>query len=286
MVVVGVVSKQYWWPQSKPTRSYQQRKKVATNDLSYQQLPGDLLTEVGDKWKRPLHNLPVHVDIPRLARKISIYTAPSPSSKEPVLIGKDDVNASNNDKSSAAHNDNLVMKDLILTLAKHLGETDTQQDNIDSNFLAYFKKTADPSQALADFLASIVGAESQTAKVLKACNQSVLAPGVLKLKFAIGNHYPYKDSRGSWRIEIVVGPDWVTVEHMKREKSFDDTPQNYFEFSWALKLTFDKNMENLQETELYIDDATLGDSMNTTIKQKVYDILSPWFKPKVPKKDQ
>jgi len=275
VVLAGVAGKKYLWEQPKPLA--RKRKIFTTPELSYKQLPGDLITEVRDKWTRPLVSLPVHVDIPRLARKISIYT--HISSKQVVLVGQDDINGSNND-TSPAHNDQLVIKDLILTLSEHLGEPSSQQLNIDSNFLEYFKRSSDTSQALADFLGAVVGRESQTAKVLKACNQSVLAPGVLKLKFAIGNHYPYKDSRGSWRIEIVVGPDWVTVEHMKREKSFDDTPQNYFEFSWALKLTFDKDMEVLKNTELYIDDATLGDSMNVHTKQKVYDILKPWFRPK------
>ena len=132
---------------------------------------GDLVTEVRDKWKRPVESLPVHVDIPRLARKMSVYTSSPNNSKQPVL------SAANNE----INNDSQVMKELIRTLSKYLGEPQTQQDNIDNNFMEYFKRTADPSLALADFLNGVVGHESRTAGVLKACNQSVLAPGVLVL---------------------------------------------------------------------------------------------------------
>lgn len=134
------------------------------------------MTELKDKWTRPLVSLPVHVDIPRLARKITIYSSTSNSSsstnKQPVLISREEA-------ETDAASDNLVIKDLIKTISQQLGEPPEQQQNIDSKFMDYFGKTADPSQALAEFLENVVGHNSNTARVLKACNQSVLAPGVL-----------------------------------------------------------------------------------------------------------
>ncbi len=38
----------------------------------------------------------------------------------------------------------------------------------------------------------------------------------------------------------------VSVEHLKREKSFDETPAQYFEFEWSLKLTFDRDLRVLR----------------------------------------
>lgn len=170
-IVVGV---KYWWDSNNPPPRSQ--KKVASNELAYKQLPGELITEIDDKWKRPLPKLPVHVDIPRLARKINVYSATS-SAKEAVLIGKEDNDGTPND--IVQHNDNMVVKDLIISIATHMGESTEQIENIKTNFAECYKKTGDPSQALADLLANVVGHESRTAKVLKACNQSILAPGVL-----------------------------------------------------------------------------------------------------------
>jgi hypothetical protein len=263
-LVVGVFSKRYLFSKSTAQLSEGGHKG------SYPKA-GDLMTEVRDKWKRPLAALPVHVDIPRLARKISVFTVSANNSKQCVL--------SQDDLTSNEPNDNQVIKGLIRVLSKHLGEPETQQENIDTQFMEYFKRTADPSLALSDFMSGVVGSESLTACVLKACNQSVLAPGVLKLKFAVGNHYPYKDARGSWRIEVVIGHDFVTVEHLKSEKSFDESPQHYFEFSWSLKLTFDRDLQDLRNTTLHIDDTNLSDSMSPKTKKKVYEVLKPFFRP-------
>jgi hypothetical protein len=169
-VMVGVISKKYLF-RTNPT-------PTRLRSDSYPEA-GDLMTEIRDKWKRPLETLPVHVDIPRLARKISVYTV-SDNAKQLVLTTQDDLPSSGEPTS-----DNHIIKELLKTLSKHLGEPATQQENIDTNFVEYFKRTADPSLALADFLNTVVGHESLTAGVLKACNQSVLAPGVLVLLSSI-----------------------------------------------------------------------------------------------------
>jgi len=280
--LVGMMGKKYIWPTKSPSSS---PKLSATSSNTYPD-SGDLMTELRDKWTRPLPSLPVHVDIPRLARKITVYSSTSSSrstntsNKHPVLVRQptDQQLLQSPSSSTSTESDSMVIKELIRTLSRQLGEPTSQQENIDSHFMDYFSKTADPSQALAEFLEAIVGHDSHTARVLKACNQSVLAPGVLKLKFAIGNYFPYKDARGSWRIEIVVGPNWVTVEHLKKEKSFDESPQNYFEFTWSLKLIFDTDVQVLRDIELFVDDATLSDEMNPQTKKKVYSVLKPYFR--------
>lgn len=144
------------------------------------------MTELRDKWSRPLVALPVHVDIPRLARKITVYSSNAPSSsvannnKQPVLLQREE-----GATEADATTDNLVIKELLRTLSKQLDESPEQQEKIDTKFLEYFSKTADTSQALAEFLEMVVLHDSRTSRVLKACNQSVLAPGVLVISLPI-----------------------------------------------------------------------------------------------------
>jgi hypothetical protein len=174
-LVVGVISKKYLF-KSTP------RSRLGASSGDYPDT-GDIQTEVRDKWKRPLETLPVHVDIPRLARKISVFTVEPDNTKKIVLSPQDDLPSESNTESQ-------VIKELLKTLSKYLGESETQQTNIDTKFMEYFKRTADPSLALADFLSDVVGHESPTACVLKACNQSVLAPGVLVLIFVFSLFSP------------------------------------------------------------------------------------------------
>lgn len=166
-LVVLLAGVAYWL---EPPKKKALKQKVEEVDR-YPQLRGALLDEVGNKWRRPLKELPVNVDIPRLARKITIFTSVS-SHKEVVHTPEESVGESPHDETSG-------IKDLLVALSKHLGEPASQQYNIESNFGEYFKKTADAAHALADFLEEIVGSDSTTAKVLKACNQSIIAPGVL-----------------------------------------------------------------------------------------------------------
>ncbi len=169
VVFVGFVSKRYWSPSN------------SHSPANIYPIPGDLLSELRDKWKKPVESLPVSVDIPRLARKISIYKATENNNdthKEPILLGRDDIATTNNDTTSERH-EHVVIKDLITTLAQQLGEPTAHQQSIDERFSEFLKRSADPSQALGEFLEKVVGHHSPTTRVLKACNQSVLAPGVL-----------------------------------------------------------------------------------------------------------
>jgi len=236
---------------------------------------GDLLTEIGSKWTKPYHTLPVHVDIPRLARKIAIY-----ANGDGVLSAQSDDKSAYTQVQDGAKQDYLIIRDIIVTLSKVLGEPKTQQDNITERFPSFFG-TGDPSLSLNDFLEQVVGANSKVVNVLKACNQSILAPGVLKLKFTVGNAYPFKDMRGSWRIDIHVDDDKLCVTHLKRERSFEDDPADYFEFEWSLKLIFDKDAAQLQEVLLHIDDLSFGNRMGTKKKDKIQEVMTNFSRTKL-----
>ena len=58
-----------------------------------------------------------------------------------------------------------------------------------------------------------MGENNRVMGVLKCCNQSVLAPAVLRLKSSIGSAFPYKDIRGGWRIFVHINTDQVVIQH-------------------------------------------------------------------------
>jgi len=211
------------------------------------------------------------VDIPRLARKISIY-----SDGDVVLSAHSDdcvlVIGSSAPLQEGTKQEYIIIRDIILTLSRVLGEPEVQQDNIIARFPSFFG-TGDPSLSLNDFLEQVVGADSKVVHVLKGCNQSILAPGVLKLKFTVGNAYPFKDMRGSCRIDVHVEDNQICITHLKRERSFEDDPAEYFEFEWSLKLIYDKDMTCLQEAVLHIDDLSFGARMPAKQKDKIREVM-------------
>jgi len=233
----------------------------------------DSPTEIATKWEKPYHTLPVHVDIPRLGKKISIY------------VNNTVVHQADTDDLAALRagammdtprgsQDHTVIRDIVVSLSKHLGEAQSQQDALRARFSEFFHPAGDPSLALSEYLEQVVGVDSKVLGVLKACNQSILAPGVLKLKCTVGNQFAFKDMRGSWRINIYITPDKVCVTHLKRERSFEDDPADYFEFEWSLVLVFDGNVTKMQEVHLHIDELLFGTSMNPSKKKKIREAMS------------
>lgn len=244
---------------------------------------GDLKTEIHMKWSRPVKTLPVHVDVPRLARKMAIY---ADNNKNHVLHAAKDTGAGLSDDAplgtvnkhpDAQLHDQRIIRDIILTLSIHLGEPKEQQRHIEAKFPEYFGP-GDTSVALREYMENVVGDDSKVIGVLKACNQSILAPGVLKLKFSVGNQFPFKDMRGSWRIDIIVDKDKVTVIHSKRERSFEDSPSDYFEFGWSLAMVFDKDITDLQETLLFIEDISYGSDVHNDKKMQIRESMKNFMR--------
>jgi len=142
-------------------------------------------------------------------------------------------------------------------------------NSIANNFSKYFvpKVNSDISRRLLDFLLEIVGANCNCVTILKACNQSTLAPAVLRLKSAIGGQYPYKDIRGGWKIFIDISDTKVVVTHKKWEQSFE---KGKFQFQWEFSLVFDRNQMKLKSTAISITETKF---QNNLIKDELLPIF-------------
>jgi len=97
----------------------------------------------------------------------------------------------------------------------------------------------------------------------------------------VGNQFPFKDLRGSWRIEIHIDPDTLSISHLKRERSFEDDSADYFEFEWSLKLIFDRQLTRVLDVFLFIDDIAFGDKMDKSKRQKIRDVMSAFLRTKL-----
>jgi len=266
LLLFGYLGYKYAWKNRPPTIARRYEFEVAA----------DLLKEISTKWERPYHTLPVHVDIPRLAKKIVIYG-------NGVIVHRppdEEMHSSSGNLFSTTPRVDNTVRDIIVTLSGWLGEPKEKQEEIFSQYSNFFGG-GDPSLSLTEFLDNIVGPTSKVVNVLKACNQSILAPGVLKLKVAVGNQYPFKDVRGSWRIDVHIYPDGLNVTHLKRERSFEDDSADYFEFDWSLKLVFDRDVAHLKEVYLYIDALTYGERMDSSKKKKIRAVMSKFSRTKL-----
>ena len=200
-----------------------------------------LLDDLVEKCSAPLANLAVHIDFPRLAGKFCIYRwarldkysrqfgpvpelspqhilldatsygLPSPASATARSSSTDSLLAKGPPNRGIEH----VMHDILVVLCKQFRQDaqivlDQFIPTIKGRNLATGRRAAssiahrDISEDLRRFLSTMMGDPHPVVRLLKACNQSTIAPAAIRLKVDIGSKHPYKDKRGSWRIDIVL----------------------------------------------------------------------------------
>jgi len=224
-----------------------------------------MLKEVQAKWNQPLAKLPAHVDLPRLGKKIEIshngvvvwvaedtierllleeQIKPEGSNDTPANSSNDDTNNNSNNSNTLKRRElsssvNDLLFNILLAIATPL-ETPEMIAKLKSEFPKCFpeeKANSDAGRRLANFFDAAVGDDSKLAKVLKASNQSVVSPAVVRLKSALSSKFPYKDIRGGWRLYIEITDEKnVVVRHTKLEQSFDEES---FKFQWQFEMMFD-----------------------------------------------
>eukprot|EP01113_Clastostelium_recurvatum_P050613 TRINITY_DN9624_c0_g1_i1.p1 TRINITY_DN9624_c0_g1~~TRINITY_DN9624_c0_g1_i1.p1 ORF type:complete len:305 (-),score=45.53 TRINITY_DN9624_c0_g1_i1:45-938(-) len=231
-------------------------------------LAADLTDEIRDKWTKPLISLPVHVDIPRLIKKIDVVG---------VDNGHETAILTPTDREGA--NTHQPILDLVLALATQFDPhyTIERRNTTTAQFYNAFGQGSDAGMSLMDFMNTALGEESSVVGVLKACTQSTLAPAVLKLKFSIGTSFSFKDVRGSWYINIrFVEGRHIQVIHTKSEVSFDDTEAGQFQFRWRLTITLDRTALTVTHADLHILDATISSRMPPSNLKEIRRLMQPY----------
>ena len=121
----------------------------------------DWLKDIRDIWNRGFESLPVHSDVPRLARKMRIV-----DSDGSVLQNGRDCGS-------------VTVQELVLQLLVVLSEkVETAEfvETLQAHYREYVKEEGDFSQQLLTYLREVVGT-SNVGRILKACHQRVIFPG-------------------------------------------------------------------------------------------------------------
>lgn len=229
----------------------------------------NLEEEVITIWKRPLDKLPVYKDFCRLVSRMEIFDAKGKNLLEPP-----------DDKKTTTD----LMYDAFTVLASIL-EGEPLVQKIKEHFNTYFGKqpgsnTVDLITATEQFILNVIGEQSKVCSVLRAANQSIIAPAVMKLKFSpFGQAYRYKDVNGQWKVRILLLPDKVTVSHRKREQSqFDHTPADHFEFDWTLDITINSSTwADLQQILFRVVSVDFNKEFDRDKKLKILQSLEEFY---------
>lgn len=80
------------------------------------------------------------------------------------------------------------------------------------------------------------GDDSKVVRLIKACNQAIIAPVVTALKTQLGVENMTRDVSKSWITKIYVEEEQIMICTYKREQQL----QNLFQYEWELILVFDR----------------------------------------------
>eukprot|EP01118_Nematostelium_gracile_P016894 TRINITY_DN7084_c0_g1_i1.p1 TRINITY_DN7084_c0_g1~~TRINITY_DN7084_c0_g1_i1.p1 ORF type:complete len:291 (+),score=64.00 TRINITY_DN7084_c0_g1_i1:60-932(+) len=264
--------------------SKRQDSSFSLNLTAYELTDEALCQEVREKMAKPVEKLPVHLDLPRLARKMEIIyddqivLEAKEGGEDQYFMDPEERSKRVTEPKEAPlnpHEVNSVMKSIFMTLAQYLDEESVMK-KIEENFGKYVtsKPNTDVSRHLLDFLLEVMGDDNSTVGVLKASNQSILAPAVIRLKSTVGSKFPYKDIRGGWRIVVTISSheQRIRITHRRWEQSFQ---QGDFKFSWEFHLDYDINMEELQDCHI---DITHVIATDPSLKRNLLAEMKPFLR--------
>lgn len=221
-------------------------------------------------WRRPLHRLPVHKDVPRLLKGMLICET---SGDE---LYRDDGTARPSDPASQV----AALRDLMLSLAARLDGPAVVRI-IEERLPDYLNPSiGDVAGSLRHFL--LESGLPETAlfvQIFKAIHQEMIFPAVYALKTSIGTKLQYKDMKGEWRVRVDIAPHEIRVSHLKWEQTQEYDPTEFFKFRWGLTLTFDRRMHSLEHATVHVLDYAFGNVTKPERQKVVTATLKPWLAP-------
>mmetsp|Transcript_12414 Transcript_12414/g.37601 ORF Transcript_12414/g.37601 Transcript_12414/m.37601 type:complete len:928 (-) Transcript_12414:124-2907(-) len=249
--------------------------------------------------KRDALLLPLHMDLPRLARRFSIlvnheevYKSPAHSVdiKTVLLHLLYRLSSKLDGQGSAKH-----VKSLYTTHVMSAPTMHTTDDPADKEAGGSAEDT-DVSQQLKAMFTELDLNKSCMGRLLKVCNQKVIFPpyGLLKLS-KLYREFPFKDCSGigSWLIQIDVEQDSSTgsiervfVTHDRKQQSTEMANGELVEevsehdaeytFRWRLRIEFDAAIMNILSIELTIGEVVYHPNLprahKTAIKKAFHSL--------------
>jgi len=182
-------------------------------------------------WSRDISKLPVHTDVPRLSKKITVKS----DAGDYIFDGTDP-------KYKTTPN-GAITKMLLLAFAKAVDDKDLR--NGLKKWDEFVPESGDTGEHLLSFFGSLTveSRDCPTLLVLKTIHQRIIFPAFYCLKDLLQRDMgKFKDKRGSWAVAIHISDQGsVKIVHKKRQQAVNVTANNHpeFEFDWDLELLID-----------------------------------------------
>jgi len=139
------------------------------------------------------------------------------------------------------------------------------------------EKFSDLEGLVEDLFRNTIGINSKIGKVMKVIHQNIIFTAVFQLKTKVPMTTMTRDvrSREGWRINITFVNNIVVVSHKRREQSLATSPpEEQYWFEWELRITFDKNLLEMESATLRITDLQFGEKISPRKREEIKLALS------------
>lgn len=218
-------------------------------------------------WERPLSSLSCHMDLPRLGAKMKVYL-------DDQLVGnEEDINSNNKMQ---------VVQNIIIHIAESCGESPELIEAIRNRYYDFVHAdgTGDISQQLKQFLEEVIPEDCKLCSILSLCHQKIVFPAYYSIKKVIHDDLPFKDSRGSWQINVFITNETCTVVHSKIQMGKDAISEEEpeFSFKWELIIVLSgSHFDNLKEVFVRIPEVTTRDNLPDAREQEIRGIFEKHY---------
>eukprot|EP01114_Cavostelium_apophysatum_P014101 TRINITY_DN3569_c0_g1_i4.p1 TRINITY_DN3569_c0_g1~~TRINITY_DN3569_c0_g1_i4.p1 ORF type:complete len:1519 (-),score=502.00 TRINITY_DN3569_c0_g1_i4:67-4437(-) len=174
--------------------------------------------------------------------------------------------------------------DILTSLASSL-ENSNRSDLISQNWWKYIPQNPerggnrDISKELSKFFSEVLKEDNPTARLIKACSQSIIAPPVIEMTLNVSPKLPFADG-GGWRVRIGITRDNVRVTHWKTQRHLPNLSlhqKEQFRFEWELTLTFNKKAELIRDFSFRLNKVDFASEVEETRREEVMTILENYF---------
>lgn len=238
-------------------------------------------SEIRRIWNKPVEQLPIGIDLPRLATNILVDTEPMNIDGElssPPSSPRGPV-----ENAGTVEEPDTRAREIMNTLASigRLVEGEEYAKGIYQNFGNYVTlegvKDRDMSREIAALVADYLGKDSKVVKILKACNQAIIAPAVIELTLNVGTKVPFNDA-GVWKMMLSRNSEGqVTVTHVKHQKQRSNNKEEAFNFEWHLEMIFDTEMTGLADVFLCVPRLNFGPAVSQSKMEGIQYTFAPYL---------
>jgi len=217
-------------------------------------------------WNRPLSALSCHMDLPRLGHKMQLFLLDQPleiKPSSPTKMG--------------------VVYDILLALAVNCGESEELKMALQNRYYEFVSEdgSGDISQQLKRFFEEVIPEGTKLCSILSLCHQKIVFPAYYSIKENIHDDIPFKDSRGSWMINVYLTDDSCTVVHSKVQMGKDaiEGAEPEFSFRWELVTRVTgPNFDELDEVSVRIPEITIRADVPEERKEEIRGIFRKFYK--------